>query len=71
MSFAFIETEKASFPINRMCRVLDVSQSGFFAWRDRPTCLRQRQDSIFLTHIRTAFALSNSTYGSPRMTVIW
>jgi putative transposase len=67
MSFAFIETEKASFPINRMCRVLDVSQSGFFAWRDRPTCLRQRQDSIFLTHIRTAFALSNSTYGSPRM----
>jgi putative transposase len=67
MSFAFIETEKASFPINRMCRVLDVSQSGFFAWRDRPTCLRQRQDSIFLTHIRTTFALSNSTYGSPRM----
>ena len=67
MSFAFIEAEKASFPIQRMCRVLGVSQSGFFAWRDRPACHRQRQDMIHLAHIRTAFALSNGTYGSPRM----
>lgn len=67
MSFAFIEAEKASFPIQRMCHVLGVSQSGFFAWRDRPACHRQRQDMIHLAHIRTAFALSNGTYGSPRM----
>jgi putative transposase len=67
MSFAFIEAEKASFPIHRMCDVLGVSQSGFFAWRDRPACQRQRQDMIYLAHIRTAFALSNGTYGSPRM----
>ena len=67
MSFAFIEAEKASFPIQRMCRVLGVSQSGFFAWGNRPACHRQRQDMIHLAHIRTAFALSNGTYGSPRM----
>ena len=67
MSFAFIEAEKASFPIQRMCRVLGVSQSGFFAWRDRPACHRQRQDMIHLAYIRTAFALSNGTYGSPCM----
>ncbi len=33
MTFGFIEAEKASFPISRMCRVLGVSQSGFFACR--------------------------------------
>lgn len=67
MKFAFIDAEKASFPINRMCRVLGVSQSGFFAWQDRPACRRQQQDMVYLAHIRTAFSLSNGTYGSPRM----
>ena len=67
MSFAFIDAEKATFPISRMCRTLGVSQSGFFAWRDRPASLRQRQDMVHLAHIRAVFALSNGTYGSPRM----
>ena len=67
MKFAFIDAEKASFPISRMCRVLGVSQSGFFAWQDRPACRRQQQDMVYLAHIRTVFALSNGTYGSPRM----
>ena len=48
MTFAFIDAEKASFPINRMCRVLGVSQSGFFAWQDRPACRRQQQDMVYL-----------------------
>lgn len=57
----------ASFPIARMCRVLGVRQSGFFAWQGRPACLRQQQDMVYLAQIRTAFALSNGTCGSPRM----
>ena len=67
MSFAFIEAEKARFPIGRLCRTLGVSQSGYFAWRDRPACHRQRADLVHLSHIRAAFALSNGTSGSPRM----
>ncbi len=67
MKFAFIDAEKVSFPISQMCRVLGVSQSGFFAWQERPACRRQQQDMVYLAHIRTAFALSNGTYGSPRM----
>ena len=50
-----------------MCDVLEVSQSGFFAWKARATSQRQRDDMVFLAHIRTAFRLSNGTYGSPRM----
>ena len=67
MRFALIEAEKAEFPVRTMCRVLDVSESGFFAWKGRPASQRQREDMIYLAHIRTAFELSNRTYGSPRM----
>jgi putative transposase len=45
-----------------------VSPSGYFAWRSRPASYRQREDLVLLSHIRTAFARSNGTYGSPRMT---
>jgi putative transposase len=68
MKFALIDRAKAEFPIHRLCRVLGVSQSGYFAWKGRPACRRQRDDMVLLAHVRSAFALSNGTYGSPRMT---
>ena len=55
-------------PVQRLCDVLGVSQSGYFAWRGRPACWRRRGDMVLLAHVRSAFALSNGTYGSPRMT---
>ena len=67
MSFAFIDAEKARFPVSRMCDALGVSQSGYFARKTRPASRLQREDMVFLAHIRTAFKLSNGTYGSPRM----
>jgi transposase InsO family protein len=68
MRFALIDAAKAEFPLHRLCGVLGVSQSGYFAWRDRPASRRQRDDMVLLAHVRSAFALSNGTYGSPRMT---
>jgi len=68
MRFALVDGAKTEFPVDRLCRVLGVSQSGYFAWRSRPACRRQRDDMVLLAHVRSAFALSNSTYGSPRMT---
>jgi len=68
MRFAFIDAAKAEFPVHRLCAVLRVSQSGYFAWKDRPACRRQRDDLVLLAHVRSAFVLANGTYGSPRMT---
>ena len=68
MRFRLIDQAKAEFPVQRLCKVLGVSQSGYFAWKHRPVSRRQRQDMVLLAHVRSAFALSNGTYGSPRMT---
>ncbi len=68
MRFQLIDACRADMPIRRACRLLSVSQSGYYAWRDRPASPRQRDDMVLLAHIRNAFALSNETYGSPRMT---
>ena len=68
MRFQLIDEAKEEFPVQRLCKTLGVSQSGYFAWRSRPASRRQRDDLVLLAHVRVAFALSNQTYGSPRMT---
>ena len=68
MRFQLIDAAKKEFPVQRLCKVLGVSQSGYFAWQSRPASRRQREDLVLLAHVRSAFALSNGTYGSPRMT---
>ena len=67
MRFRLIDAAKKDFPVQRLCKILDVSPSGYFAWKDRPACRRQRDDMVLLAHFRLAFAVSNGTYGSPRM----
>ena len=68
MRFRLIDVAKEDFPVTRLCQVLGVSSSGYFAWRSRPASPRQREDLVLLAHIRSAFTLSHETYGSPRMT---
>lgn len=65
--FAFIDTWKETYPIERLCRVLAVTSRGFRAWRNRPMSQRQRVDMQLLAHIREAYRLSLKTYGRPRM----
>ena len=68
MRFELVDAAKKDFPVQQLCKVLGVSESGYFAWRDRPASRRQREDMVLLAHVRSAFACSNGTYGSPRMT---
>lgn len=68
MRFQLIDAAKKEFPVQRLCKVLGVSPGGTFAWRGRPASQRQREDLVLLAHVRSSFALSNGTYGSPRMT---
>ena len=67
MRFRFIEKEKAIFRICRMCKVLGVSESGYYAWVSRPASQRQRDDMVFLAHIRAEHARNYRAYGRKRM----
>jgi putative transposase len=67
MSFALIDAKKADVPVQTACAVLGVSASGYYAWKNREASSRQRRDLVLLAHIRSEYATSNETYGSPRM----
>ena len=55
MRFKLIDAAKKEFPVQRLCKVLEVSPSGYFAWRGRPASRRQREDLVLLAHVRSAF----------------
>jgi putative transposase len=65
--FAFIEAEKANHAVTRMCRLLGVSPSGYYAWVQRPPSARAMSDAALSVQIRAIHARSRGTYGAPRV----
>jgi len=55
------------FSIRAMCRVLEVSASGYYAWRRRMMSARKREDQRLQQRIRTIHERSRQTYGAPRI----
>lgn len=58
---------QAIYPVATMCRVLDVSASGYYAWLNRPPSKRARRDDELAERIRAIFEASHRTYGAPRI----
>jgi putative transposase len=50
-----------------MCRTLEVSKAGYYAWRDRVESSHARRDAELLVRIRAVHRKSRGTYGSPRI----
>jgi len=65
--YAFIDRYRHLYPVLVMCDVLDVSSSGYYAWRGRPESQRSREDRKLKKKIRSIFNRSRQTYGSPRI----
>jgi len=59
--------EKACFPITMMCKELDVSRAGFYAWCGRPESPRAQEDRRLAILVREAHERGRKTYGSPRV----
>ncbi len=67
MRYAFIDRYRHLYPVLVMCDVLEVSSSGYYAWRGRPESRRSREDRELKAIIRSVFEESRQTYGSPRI----
>jgi putative transposase len=68
VKFAFIEEHLASlFPLDVICRVLEVSRSGYYAWRERPESNRAKRREELALRIQRIHEEYRRVYGSPRI----
>lgn len=64
MRYACIVRYLGEFPLRLMCRVLEVSRSGFYAWRKRPKSLRVRANDRLRLEIRAVHVETKRRYGA-------
>ena len=67
MRFAFINEHRERWPINIQCDVLNVSRSGFYAWRGREPSETELRRAALTEKIQEVHQASRETYGSPRV----
>ena len=67
MRFAFIAKHRHIWPVSWLCKVLEVSRSGFHAWLSRPPSTREIHDAKLVAAIETSFGASDRTYGARRV----
>lgn len=65
--FRFIVEYANQFPVEKMCKVLKVTSSGYYYWRRNPVGTRQLKQNQLLDDIRQIHTQSQYRYGSPRI----
>jgi putative transposase len=67
MRYQFVHDHYGLFPVQRICRMLEVSPSAYYAWLGRPESRRVREDRRLLVEIKAIHQAKRQTYGSPRI----
>jgi len=67
VKFALIAEHLRGYPAELACEVLEVSRSGYYAWRSRPQSRQSQRRTELAKKIRTVHAENRGAYGSPRI----
>lgn len=67
MRYKYIREHQQEFSVKRMCQILGVTRSGYYAWRPEKAGPRELENQVLVTQIHTEYKLSRKTYGSPRI----
>jgi len=67
MKYQFIEDNRSSFKVERMCRAFRIAKSGFYSWRKQKKRLRTEENERLVQKIREIDRKKKGRYGSPRI----
>jgi putative transposase len=67
MTYRFIQRQEQAHSVERMCMLLSISRSSYYAWQKRKPSQRELENQALIEHIRRIHKMSRKTYGSPRV----
>ena len=70
MKYAFINAHRFVYRVEKMCKVLEVSRSGYYRWLKQPESKRDKENRELIETIKQIHNDKHmANYGSPRMTI--
>ena len=68
MKYWFMDQHSSEHGVQKMCRIIRASRSGYYRWKKQPQSKRQQENEKILMRIREFHKNSSGAYGSPRIT---
>lgn len=65
-----MEEHRSGFPLEKMCKVLEVSRSGYYAWHSRKPSKQSKRKQRLFERITYHFQDSHQRYGAPKITYL-
>ena len=69
MKYQMIQRYSSHFKVSKMCRIMDVSRSGYYAFLQRPESDLSKRQKTVLAEIKIIHKENHEIYGAPRITV--
>jgi transposase InsO family protein len=67
MRYGLIEKERANHSVKRLCVILRVAESGYYAWKKRSESPRFKENTVILADIQRVYNENKGRYGSKRI----